>query len=422
MRKILLFLGVGVGLLIVANQAKSQSKSPFIYGDVKTVSGDTYTGIIKWGTSGSQLAEMYWVEMFNGNKSTNDFLKFLSKKEIEELSGNEEGSSWLGLDLRALNIWEDRYSRSNHQFDTRFGDIKSIEPNGRRSAKITLKNGVILEVKNAGTYEDIGTSITVVDYELGDVKLSWDRLEKVDFKEAPAGIFPKEGKPIIAKVNAGRKGTFTGLIQWDSDERFSNEIINGSDRNGKREIPLRSIRSIAKRGNGVDIVLNSGRELYLSGSNDVNSGNRGTIVHAPEIGYIKIPWRDFYDMEIIEDDRFIMSYNDFPTSKGLTGTVVTVDGEEHEGLLAYDLDEAWEFEILNANDDNVEFEIPFRNIKSIVPKNYNYSMVFLKNGESLLLGGSRDVSDNNDGVLVFTSNTNDPVFIKWSQIDEVIFD
>ena len=86
----------------------------------------------------------------------------------------------------------------------------------------------------------------------------------------------------------------------------------------------------------------------------------------------------------------------------LTGTVVTVDGEEYEGLLAYDLDEAWEFEILDTNDDDVEFQIPFRNIKSIVPKNYNYSMVFLKNGESLLLGGKRDVSDDNDGILVFT--------------------
>ncbi len=422
MRKILLFLGIGVGLLIVANQAKAQSKSPFIYGDVKTISGDTYTGIIKWGSSSAQLQEMFWVETLNGIKSSNDFLKFLSKKEIEELSNNEEGTSWLGLNLGALNIWEDKYSRSNHQFDTRFGDIKSIEPDGKRSAKLTLKNGVILEVKNGGISEDIGSAIVVEDYELGDVKLSWERIESISFKESPADLLPKEGSPIIGKVNAGRKGTFTGLIQWDSDERFSSEIINGEDRNGKREVPLRAIKSITKNRNGVDIVLKSGRELYLTGSNDVNSGNRGVIVHAPQIGYIKIPWRDFFNMEVVEDEKYVMSYNDFPTSKGLTGTVVTIEGDEYQGLLAYDLDEAWEFEILNANDDNVEFQIPFRNIKSIVPKNYNYSMVFLKNGESLLLGGSRDVSEDNDGILVFTSNNGDPVLIKWSKIDEVIFD
>ena len=235
-------------------------------------------------------------------------------------------------------------------------------------------------------------------------------------------FFQKEGKPIIAKVNAGRKGTFTGVIQWDADERFSNEILDGEDRNGERDVPLRAVKKITRNRNGVNIVLKSGNEFYLTGSNDVNNGNRGIIIHDPSIGYIKVPWRDFFDMEVIEDESFVMSYNDSPTSKGLTGTVVTVDGEEYEGLLAYDLDEAWEFEILDANDDDVEFQIPFRNIKSIVPKNYNYSMVFLKNGESLLLGGTRDVSDDNDGILVFTEGRKDPIFVKWSKIDEIIFD
>ena len=262
----------------------------------------------------------------------------------------------------------------------------------------------------------------MVDFELGDVSLSWDRVVKVDFREGPADVLPKEGSPIVAKVNAGRKGTFTGLIQWDSDERFSSEIIDGSDRNGKREIPLRAIKKITRNRDGVDILLNSGRELFLTGSNDVNNGNRGTIVFSPEIGYIKIPWRNFINMEVIQDDSYMMGYNDFPTSKGLTGTVVTVNGDEFSGLLAYDLDEAWEFEILDANDDNVEFKIPFRNIKSIVPKNYNYSMVYIKNGENLLLGGSRDVSNDNDGILVFNSGQKEPVFVKWSQIDEIIFD
>lgn len=419
MRKFILFLGIGVGLLIVANQATAQSKNPFIYGQVTTVSGDEYTGIIKWGTD--KDAEMYWMELFNGRKTSNDFMKFLSKSDIESLS-EQGGSSWLGLDLGVLNIWEDKYSRTNHQFDTRYGDIKSIEPSSRGRAKLTLKNGVILEVEKGGIYEDLGTSITVVDFELGDVRLSWDRVEKVDFQQGPADLLPKEGSPIVAKVNAGRKGTFTGLIQWDSDERFSTEILNGKDRNGDREVPFRAIKKITRDRDGVEVILNSGRELYLTGSNDVNNGNRGTVVFSPEIGTITIPWRDFIDMEVIEDDSYMMGYDDFPTSKGLNGTVVTLNGDEYQGLLAYDLDEAWEFEILDANDDNVKFQIPFRNVKSIVPKNWNYSMVFLKNGDSLLLGASRDVSDDNDGVLVFSSGSKEPVFVKWSQIDEIIFD
>jgi hypothetical protein len=102
--------------------------------------------------------------------------------------------------------------------------------------------------------------------------------------------------------------------------------------------------------------------------------------------------------------------------------VVTIDGEEHTGLLAYDLDEAWEFEILDGNDDDVTYQIPFRHIKNIIPKNYNYSSVILRNGTNLLLGGGRDVSENNDGILVFPSKDAKPIYVRWSKIDQVIFD
>ena len=115
-------------------------------------------------------------------------------------------------------------------------------------------------------------------------------------------------------------------------------------------------------------------------------------------------------------------YNDFPVSKGINATVITIEGDEFKGLVAFDLDEAWEFEILDANDDKVEYQIPFRNIKSIIPKNYNYSMVEMKNGERLLLGDHRDVSSDNAGVLVFVSKSGDPEYIRWSKIDQIIFD
>jgi hypothetical protein len=66
--------------------------------------------------------------------------------------------------------------------------------------------------------------------------------------------------------------------------------------------------------------------------------------------------------------------------------------------------------------------IHYRYIKNIIPKNYAYSMVILRNGMNLLLGESRDVSEENDGVLVFTSKDAKPVYIRWSKIDEIIFD
>lgn len=420
MRRILLFVGIGVGLLIIANESKAQ-KNVSMYGKVTTVSGDVYTGAIRWGTDNSQKAEVFWVELFNGTKTSNDFMRFLSKSEAEELSGKDEGNSWLSLDLGVLSIWEDKFSRSQHEFKARFGDIKSIEPLRRERAKVTLKNGAVLEITGSNS-EDLGGSIGVMDFELGEIKLSWSRVDKVEFSAAPKDYEETFGKPIYGIVNAGRKGTFKGLIEWDSDERFMDEILDGKDRDGDKKVPFRSIQKIEKNRNGVDLTLRSGRTLYLTGSNDVNDGNRGIVIHDPEVGQVKVSWRDFEDLQINDDESLGMAYDDFPVSKGINATVVTIQGDEFKGLLAFDLDEAWEFEVLDANDDKVEYQIPFRNIKSIIPKNYNYSMVELKNGERLLLGDHRDVSSDNAGVLVFVSKSGDPEYIRWSKIDEIIFD
>ncbi|HEY9117790.1 MAG TPA: hypothetical protein VIN11_08185, partial [Roseivirga sp.] len=81
MRNFLLIIGIGIGLLIVVSQAKGQDARPFMYGEVETVNGDIYKGPIRWGSD-----EVYWVEMFNTVKTTNDFMKFLSRKQVEELN------------------------------------------------------------------------------------------------------------------------------------------------------------------------------------------------------------------------------------------------------------------------------------------------------------------------------------------------
>lgn len=415
MRKVLLAVGIAVGMLVIVTQANAQEKNVFMYGTVTTISGDAYTGPIRWGSD-----EVYWMETFNAQKTSNDFLRFLSKQEAENISNQSEGKSWMGINWRSLNIWEDKFSRSNHQFDTQFGDIKSVEPTAKDKARLTLKNGVILEVNGSG-YEDVGTSVRIYDEELGEVKLNWSRIEKVDFMEPAKTPSYSFGKPIYARVNAGRKGTFEGLIQWDKDERFMEEVLDGKDRNGDKEIPFRSISKIVKGRSGAEVTLHSGRQLVLTGTRDVNSNNAGIVVNAPGLGQVTIPWRDFEEMEIL-DKGSGLAYSDFPVSQGLSATIVTVDGDEHNGLIAFDLDEAWEFEILDAKDDNVEFKIPMRNIKNIIPKNSSYSTVVMRNGTDWLLGDHRDVSESNSGVLIFTSKNSDPVYVRWSRIDEIIFD
>ena len=79
----------------------------------------------------------------------------------------------------------------------------------------------------------------------------------------------------------------------------------------------------------------------------------------------------------------------------------------------------WNF--LQGKDDDVEYIIPMESIKSIRPRNYDNSEIVLKNGTELMLGESRDVSEDNDGVLVFTSANGDPKYIAWEDVKEITF-
>jgi hypothetical protein len=98
---------------------------------------------------------------------------------------------------------------------------------------------------------------------------------------------------------------------------------------------------------------------------------------------------------------------------------MTTEGTTHTGAIIFDLDESFDYEVLNGEIDDNEYIIPFRNISSITPKNYNYSEVILKNGEKLVLGDSQDVSDENEGLVVLTGD--DPIYIPWKKIAKINF-
>ena len=102
--------------------------------------------------------------------------------------------------------------------------------------------------------------------------------------------------------------------------------------------------------------------------------------------------------------------------------MTTYDQNPLAGLLVFDIDELLDVETLEGKDNGLEYTIPFRNIKSIKPKNEDFSVVELRNGETLLLGDGRDVSMSNDGVLVFIKGKKEPQHIRWKRIEQITFD
>ena len=169
------------------------------------------------------------------------------------------------------------------------------------------------------------------------------------------------------------------------------------------------------------VVLKSGRELELRGSNDVDEDNRGIIVTIEGMGRIDVPWRDFESVTFDDNAPDAgPAYSSFSKNKKLSGSVQTSSGTL-KGDIIFDLDESWDYEVLDGRDDDMEYVIPFENISSITPKSYRSSEVTLIDGSALRLERSQDVSERNTGLLVFEGGK-DPVYVPWREVEAVQFD
>lgn len=390
-------------------QAQDES---FIYGTITTVDDQSYTGAIRWGKE-----EVYWSDMFNASKDKNENLDYLSREEINYLR-NRGNNDWI---VNNVGIRWDSWDYENsfvHQLAIPFGNIQQIEPISRSQVLVTLRNGKEIEVDGDG-YNDIGSKIQVKDEELGTIELSWYRIEKISFLETPKQLDSKFGDPLYGTVKTDI-GDFTGIVQWDHDERLTTDKLDGDTEDGDISIDFGNIKRIQREGYSRSIIeLQSGRELELHGSNDVNSENRGIIVTVAGIGRVDIPWKSFREVEFTKAPSTDSKYKAYNKQNKLIATVTVVNGDTHSGELIFDLDEQYDFEILNGKDDDIEFEIDFKNIAEIAPKNYNYSKITLKSGRQLVLGDSQDVSDENDGLIILTNGK--PVYIPWEKVEAIKF-
>jgi len=380
--------------------SEAQSNAQFIYGVIITKSDERYEGYMRWGKE-----ELTWHDTFNSTKSGK--------------SSGSRGSLWGDFDWSISSLWKDKYKGPDHAFACQFGDIAVLHIKGRERIDVELKNGAIIKVD--GGSNDIGATINMQDYELGLVKFNWNRINTITFMQAPSNRPHRYGTLLYGTAYTRRGQEYTGFIKWDDDERMGLDILDGDSRNGDQKIPFENIVSIEKSRNGSEVGFRSGRTIFLDGSNDVDKGNRGIVVYTQGVGTINIPWNYFERIDFTPPPQG-PTYNDYVLPSALRGSVTDYTGEQYEGQLMYDRDEIWDIEVLDGNDDDIQYEIPFRYIARVVPKNRSYSLVYLRNGQDLLLGDAQDVSNNNDGVTIVNNNRNKPITIDWDDIDEVIFD
>lgn len=359
---------------------------------------------MRWGKE-----ELAWHDVFNSVK--------LNTRNHQKHISEEKKSLWKDFNWDISSIWEDKYRETSHTFACFFGDIKAIYPQSGQKFELELKNGTILDLE--GGSNDVGSYIQIYDYELGLIKIQWNRIKSIQFEQASWLSHLPFGELLYGNVKTYRKGNIEGYIKWDLDERTTTDILDGYNEDGEQAIPFENIKRIIKDDKGSWVTLKSGRETFLKGSNDVNYENRGIAVYNEDIGRIELSWREFKELELYPNKKRGPVYSDFKTPEGIYAEIVTYGNNAHSGMIVYDIDEKWELELIDGDDDNVKYQVPFRNVKTIYPKNKSYSILTLKSGQQLLLGERQDVSYDNDGILLFVKSQEDPMHIKWTDVIEI---
>ena len=397
---------ISAALLIIFCTSTMAQDQGFIYGRVITEDGDEYEGPIRWGKE-----EVYWSDMFNASKRENKNLDYLTDREIDELRDRSNN-----IVTKFVSIsWEDDY-KFVHEFATAFGNIRAIEVRSSDRIELELKNGEYLDLDGSG-YNDVGAKIRVLDEEIGMIQLSWRNIERIEFMSTPRNLDEKFGKPLYGTVKC-ELGEFTGYVQWDHDERLGSDKLDGDTRDGDVSISFDKIKTIEREGYSRSLVtLKSGRELELRGSNDVNDENRGIIVTVKGLGRVDIEWGDFDEVTFTEAPSSGGDYDSYGSPELIMGKVTVDNGDELVGEIIYDLDEEYDIEVLNGEDDDTKFIIPFANIKEIRPRSLDRSEIILNGGDKLVLEDTQDVGDDHTGILVKTKN--ERVYVPWDRVELV---
>ncbi len=235
-----------------------------IHGTVTDQQGDTFTGFIGWDTD-----------------------KILS---TDELVGRGAGGE------RKIP----------------FGRISSIERT-QDGALVVTTGGDSLHLTGSEDVTARNDGIEVSDPNLGSVEMSWRRFRSVRFH--PSARMPgydafDGGHPLRATVvtRAGRE--LAGRIRFDADEASTWEVLDGIGNHVTYDIDFAHIARIEplrreeeKRGRGrirgARVTLDDGRVVELTGSNDVDEGNKGVMVLTDGTGsrpWILVHWEDVKEL------------------------------------------------------------------------------------------------------------------------------
>lgn len=393
--------------LLVANASAAAGSEGRIYGKVITQDGAVYEGLIRWDKN-----EASWLDVLNGSKTM----------EYTERNGQREQAEVRILGVR-ISYERDAPRRTTRDSGIRFGHLRSLENVGRDRALLTLRGGQQIELH--GGSSDIGRDIReiiVEDRRRGQVELEWRDIDRIEFGASPPGLTSRFGERLYGTLTTRSGAAFTGYICWDVDEVLAEDVLDGKDERGRnRDIRFAEIASIERESSSrARVILRNGEKTVLRGTNDVNDDNRGILVLDPALGQVQVRWNEF-DRVVFGPPRAPIHYEEFPGEGPLRGTITTRDGQKYTGLIRWDDDEAFAWELLDGNADGIEYDVEFGFVRAIERLSSSSARVTLRDGRSLDLRDSNDVNDENNGIFV-TLADGDVVEVTWREFRHAAFE
>ena len=415
-----------------AAQPSPESAQGFLYGRITTVDGAVYEGRLRWGGS----EEAFWSDAFNGVKVGNPWLPQVAP---EQRPRERHPIALFGIEIAA----RERPSEVRRPFMARFGELARIEARGDE-VRVTLKSGAVVDLDRFDA-SDFDDGVRVWDTRRGVVDLDSLRIRILELLPTPA----------LADVPSRLHGTvrtsqgdYTGFVAWNRADCVGSDELAGRTAQGKLSLRFDTIRAIARRASdGAHVTLLDGRELELSGTAEVGSGNRGIYVDDRRFGRVLVSWEAFERVDFRPpgargagsdgpagadgsdggdggEGGSGPAYGAFPAGGPLAGSVTTRDGRRLAGRLVFDLDESVTTDTLDAPSQGVDYSLPLGRIAALseISAGAASVRVTLQDGEELQLERAGDLGEGNAGVLIFVDGGERPEYVPWSDVEQIAFD
>jgi hypothetical protein len=227
---------------------------------------------------------------------------------------------------------------------------------------------------------------------------------------------------LYGRVIARSGQELTGYIRWDRNEGSWSDLLDANKVRPSGSAAVSGIRfghidRIDVTGSeGALFTLKSGEQVEMGArATDLGSGLRALVVDDATGGRAELAWRD------LETVEFQAAPEAHLAMEGrVHGTLTTASGMEFTGYVAWDVDEIYTSDVLDGEQDGYDREVPFGAIASIHRNGSRSARVVLHDGQDLVLSGTNDVDDSNNGISV-SDLTLGQVKVEWDDFDAVRF-